>query len=99
MIEAVNSRGYRWYEKDVFPLVPQLKTRKGDAWNTRGFTFKWLFLTAWTLDAPQFELTLVCSSHWGIGFIGVLPYLRWSLTIPMPSTISSWCYKHLWRRP
>jgi hypothetical protein len=88
-----------WYNKHGFPLIPVLETRPADEWNTSRFTFSWLFFSCWSLDAPNFEIGLVCSTHWGIGFIGILPYLRWTFTIPIGG---KWIMKledKLWRRP
>ena len=35
----------KWYNKDVFPLIPVITTRQPNQYNTRSFYFKWLFFT------------------------------------------------------
>ena len=89
----------KWYNKDVFPLIPVITTRQPNQYNTRSFYFKWLFFTFWTLDIFSFEVSFVASSHWGIGFIGVLPYLRWAVTVPIGDKIGFKIDKHLNRKP
>ena len=83
----------KWYNHERFPLVPTLKLKKESEHNTSGFTFKWLFITIWNLDSPHFELSLVCSSHWGLGFVGVLLYVRWVFCIPFPTKLQSFMYR------
>ena len=80
-------RVQKWYNRNVFPLVPILEIKKANEHNTRGFSFRWLFFTFWSLDSVQFELSFVATTHWGVGFIGLLPYLRWVVTIPCPEKI------------
>lgn len=74
----------RWYKYPEFPLVPLLIMRPKDEHNTGGFTFTWIFFKFWTLDAANFEVSVVADTHWGIGVIGILPYLRWVIAIPCP---------------
>lgn len=76
-----------WYYNQ-FPLLPILSIREADEYNTKAISFKWLFFTFWTLDSFSFDLSLAFSAHWGVGVIGILPYLRWAITIPLP-----WGYK------
>lgn len=80
-------RKEKWYNRNVFPLVPVITIKKADEHNTSAFTFRWLFFTIWTLDSFSFELSIVASTHWGIGFIGILPYLRWVVAIPCPERL------------
>ena len=51
-------RKEKWYNRNIFPLVPVITIKKADEHNTNGFTFRWLFFTFWSLDAFQFELSL-----------------------------------------
>ena len=67
----------KWLKNDTFPIIPISYERE------KGFSVRWLFFTFWTLDYIEFEFAFVCSSHWGIGLIGILPYLRWTITIPL----------------
>ena len=80
-------RNINWYNHNVFPLVPILEIKKANEHNTSGFSFRWLFFTFWTLDSIEFELTFTISKHWGFGVIGMLPYLRWCITIPCPEWV------------
>ena len=88
-----SSKKRTWYNNYKFPLVPRYEPRKEDEHNTKGFTFSWLFFKVWTLDNPHFELAIVCSSHWGVGVIGILPYLRWCVCIPLPERFTIWVDK------
>lgn len=90
-------REEKWYNKNIFPLVPILEIAKSDEHNTSGFTFKWMFITLWTLDTPSVEVAVVADTHWGIGVVGILPYLRWVFTIPCPEKVSMWIHKNLSR--
>lgn len=89
----------KWYNKNVFPLVPVIKVKKANEHNTSGFTFRWLFFTIWSLDSFSFELAFVASTHWGIGLIGLLPYIRWVVTIPCPKRLGILIDQKLNRRP
>ena len=97
--KALSPRKYRWYSSYKFPLIPRLELKKGNEHNTNGFSFRWLFITLWTLDAVQFEFAVVADTHWGIGFTGLLPYLRWTICIPCPEKLSMWVQRNLWRKP
>lgn len=95
-----------WWNSYTFPLVPVLRLRKSvkpqdtyDSGTTTGFTFSWLFLTVWTLDNVHFELAIVADTHWGIGLTGILPYLRWKLTIPCPQKFGFWFDRITRRNP
>ena len=83
-------RNEKWYSKNVFPLIPILELKKANEHNTSGFTFRWLFITLWTLDNVQFEFAFVADTHWGIGFVGLLPFLRWVIAIPCPEKVGIW---------
>lgn len=89
----------KWYKKQIFPLVPIIETRESDEHNTYHFSFRWLFITIWTLDSFEFEFSVVIDNHWGIGFVGILPYLRWVIAIPCPTELGMWMHKKLWRKP
>lgn len=88
-----------WYRNRNFPLLPIITTKKGDEHNTSSFSFFWLFFTVWTLDIVYFEIGMVASSHWGFGVIGILPYLRWAITIPLPTIMSDAIDKYTRRKP
>jgi len=91
-------RKQKWYNKNVFPLVPVLEIKKADEHNTGGFTFRWLIFTFWTLDSFSFEASIVCDTHWGLGLTAILPYLRAVICIPCPEKISIYIDKKLSRR-
>ena len=55
------------------------------------------FLTVWDLDIPSFEVTVVADTHWGLGVIGILPYLRWTVTMPCPEKVGTWVHKSFGR--
>lgn len=88
-------RKEKWYNKNIFPLVPVLEIKSRDGEQKKGFVFRWMFLTVWDLDFPSFEVSVVADTHWGLGIIGILPYLRWVFTIPCPEKVSTWVYRNL----
>lgn len=94
-----NTKKRKWYNGYTFPLVPVIQKRKADDHNTSSFSFHWLIFKFWTLDAVDFELSLVLSFHWGFGVIGILPYLRWAIAIPFPYKLGLFIQRHFWRRP
>ncbi|MCG8838598.1 hypothetical protein G1K37_09545 [Tenacibaculum dicentrarchi] len=91
-------RAQKWYNSNIFPLIPVLSLKKANEHNTGGFTFRWLFITLWTLDSVQFEFAITADNHWGLGFKGLLPYLRWVVAIPCPEKLGIWIDKHFSRR-
>jgi hypothetical protein len=92
------SRKEYWYNRNIFPLIPIITTKKADKHNTSGFTFRWLVFTLWSLDSFQFEISMNIDTHWGIGFTGILPYLRWVVAIPCPERLGIWLDRNLSRR-
>ena len=92
------SRNQKWYNKNIFPLVPVLEIRKKDKYNTSGFKFRWLFITIWSLDTLKFEFSITTDMHWGLGFTGVLFYMRWVVTIPFTEKFGNWWHKLTNRR-
>lgn len=92
-------RKEKWYNRNVFPLIPVITVRKANEHNTSSFTFRWLFFTIWTLDSFSFELAFVATTHWGIGLIGILPYIRWVVAIPCPERFGILIDRKLNRRP
>lgn len=62
--------------------MPKLRIiKEGDS---KRFLFNWIFFKAWSLPHVTFEVALVVDTFWGIGVIGLLPYLRWAIAIPLP---------------
>ena len=96
--QSENYKPRKWYNSRIFPLIPTLRISKKSEHNTSGFTFKWLFITLWTLDSFEFEFSIVATTHWGIGFVGILPRLRWVLCIPCPEKLDRWIYRNLSRK-
>jgi len=90
-------KAIRWYNNRTFPLVPMLEIKKANKHNTSGFTFKWLFFTVWTLDNLSFELAIVADTHWGVGLVGLLLYLRWVIAIPCPYKLDVWISRNFSR--
>lgn len=93
------SRKQKWYNKNIFPLIPVIERRKENKYNTSSFSFRWLFFTFWTLDGFQFELAFTIDTHWGIGVTFLLPYLRGVIAIPCPERLVYWVHRKLNRRP
>lgn len=79
-------RKHKWYKGYKFPLIPVLEIDHRDEERDQipGFYFHWLFIRIWTLFHIQFEIGLTLSTHWGVGVIMLLPYLRIVFCIPCP---------------
>lgn len=92
------SRVQKWYNRSIFPLLPYISSRKADEYNTSQFCIRWLMFTVWILDSFEFEISIVANTHWGIGMIGMLPYLRWVVAIPCPEKLGIWIYKYTSRK-
>tara|TARA_B110000971_G_C19837607_1_gene421030 strand:- start:76 stop:435 length:360 start_codon:yes stop_codon:yes gene_type:complete len=92
-------RGNKWYNSDRFPILPNIRVKKADFHNTSSFSFRWIFINMWILDGPNFEVGIVASSHWGIGFLFLLPYLRLAITIPYPAKLEYWVSRNFNRKP
>jgi hypothetical protein len=97
--ECGYQRNQKWYNKRIFPLIPTIESKPADEYNTSSYCFRWLIFTFWTIDTPQFELSIVIDSHWGIGIIGLLPYVRWVIAVPIPKVISHYVYRNFSRKP
>ncbi len=97
-VATENYKPRKWYNSYRFPLIPIIKVREANEYNTRSISFHWLFFQFWTLDSFNFEVSFVVSEHWGIGVIGIFPYLRWVVAIPLPEKFGMWVQKNLWRR-
>jgi hypothetical protein len=91
-------RKEKWYNRNIFPLVPVITIKKADEHNTSGFTFRWLFFTFWSLDAFQFELSFNIDTHWGVGITFLLPYLRGVIAIPCPERLGIFIDRKLGRK-
>jgi hypothetical protein len=91
-------RKEKWYNRNIFPLIPIITIKKVNEHNTSGFTFRWLFFTFWSLDAFQFELSFNIDSHWGIGVTFLFPYLRGVIAIPCPEKLGIWIDRNLGRK-
>jgi hypothetical protein len=96
-VASTEQKTRKWYNNYTFPLVPELKIREANEHNTKSFSFHWLFFKFWSLDSFQFEIAFNIDDHWGVGFSGLLPYLRWVIAIPCPPRLQSWICKNLWR--
>ena len=92
-------RKEKWYNRNVFPLVPVITIGKADKHNTSSFSFRWLFFTIWTLDSFGFELAIVADTYWGVGLKGILPYIRWVVAIPCPERLGFFIDRKLDRIP
>lgn len=99
LFQKSTQRKKKWYRNEVFPLLPILSIKKSDYHNTSGFTFHWLFLKLWSLDAFTFELAFNISTHWGIGITAIVPYLRIVFCIPCPMRLGIKIDRLLNRRP
>lgn len=98
-VEKTYSVRRRWYNSHTFPLVPTLEIRKASQYNVPSFSFKWLVFSLWSLNSVSLELQVVIDTHWGVGVIGILPYLRWVCCIPCPMKLQMWVQRNLWRKP
>jgi hypothetical protein len=91
-------RKQKWYNKNIFSLIPLLEIKKANEHNTSGFSFRWLIFTFWSLDAFQFELSFNIDTHWGIGITFLLPYLRGVIAIPCPEILGIFIDRKLRRK-
>ncbi len=73
----------KWYQHEIFPLIPIFRIRKADSNFKEGFYIKWMLLELWSVDEVSFKISFVISDRWGIGFNGLLPFLRWSISFPI----------------
>lgn len=83
-----------WAFGGRFPLVPILRVKKADKYNTAGFYFTWLGFRIWTMDSPDigFEINL-CDRDLGVRVR--IPYLIIGFWLPLfPAS-----FEHkLWRK-
>lgn len=85
----------KWYHWSRCSLLPTLKTRKADRFNTASFNFHWLIFRAWTSDAPMLGFSVEFSDR-DLSIRLNLPYLWTGLFIPIfPNNYRN----RFWRRP
>ena len=46
----------KWYHWQRFPLVPDLRIRKADKYNTWSFMVHWLCFKFWSKDTPYMQI-------------------------------------------
>lgn len=88
----------KWYKHWSFPLIPHIRIREADEWNTKSFHFTWAFFRFWTLDAPTFGMDAEIDTY-HIGAYVRLPYCKMGLGIHVPYDIAHWLHRKTWRRP
>ena len=90
-----NYKPKKWYNREIFPLVPIFETRKANSHNSKWFSFSWLIFKFWSLDSFGFQLAFNLDVHWGFGITFILPYLRGVICIPCPYWLEKLIYKYL----
>ena len=92
------ARNQKWYNKNIFPLVPLLSTTEENGYRTSKFKFRWLFITIWSIDYLGFKLSVTFDFNYRFGLKGSCFYLMWSLLIPFPKKLNLWWDKLTTRR-
>lgn len=80
-----------WYR---FPLLPVVKIRQPDMWNTWFFNFHWLAFRLWTMDSPDIGVEINLDDQ-TLQIRGRIPFVIFGLFIPLFP--QSWAHK-LWRK-
>jgi hypothetical protein len=86
----------KWYRHWAFPLLPHIRVRQADQWNTKGIHFTWLFFRFWTLDAPNIGIDAEIDTH-HIGAYIRLPYCKMGVGLHVPYRIAGWLQRKTWR--
>lgn len=55
---ATDVKPLPWYQWNRFPLVPVIRIRKADKWNTWSCHVSWLCFNFWTKDTPFIKVEL-----------------------------------------
>jgi hypothetical protein len=86
----------KWYRYWAFPLLPLIRIRQADQWNTWSFRCSWLFFTLWTLDSAGIGIDISIDVNYA--FAGIkLPYCKMGISIHIPFRLGMWLQKHTWR--
>lgn len=88
-----------WWCNERFTILPLFTYKKANYHNTTKFSFRWLILKLWTIDAFDFEFAAFLDNHFGIGFSITLPYTRIVVSIEPRPKINEWIQSKLWRKP
>ena len=82
-----------WFYYHRFSILPNLRVRQADQYNTWGFNFHWLVFRAWTIMSPDigFEVTL---DDQQLQIRLKFPYLITGFFIPLFP--ASWSQKIWW---
>lgn len=84
-----------WYHWHRFAVLPNIRIKKADEYNTWGFNFHWLIFRAWTSDAPMLGCSIGLDDH-DLKIRVDLPYLWTGIFIPLfPANI----HQRFWRKP
>jgi len=98
--DMVAKREKYWWEhyslhqlwcNDACPLVPRFNYRKGDEFNSNGWSLHWLIFHLWSLDNFAIGAEVEFSPSEGIWIGFILPYLR--IFIGIRHTYYAWQYK------
>lgn len=85
----------RWYHWHRFAVLPRLRRRKADKYNTASFNFHWLVFRVWSMDSFEFNVQVELDDQ-GFTLRAMVPYLIFGAFVPLfPSRWS----QRLWRRP
>lgn len=92
---ATNIKEPPWYQWHRFPLVPIIRTRKADHYNTWSCSVFWLCFKYWTKDTPFIKLEFEINDLDIV--LRIEPsYLHGGIFIPI---FPWWFTQRLWRRP
>lgn len=84
-----------WYHWHRFAVLPNLKIKPGDRYNTWGFSFHWLFFRCWTMDSPDITFSINLNDQ-SLNIRFEPPYLCMGFFIPL----FPWrLHQKLWRKP
>lgn len=92
------ARNQKWYNKNIFPLVPLLWITKENGYKTSKFRFRWLFISISSIDYLGFRLSVTFDFNTCFGLHGMFFYLSWGLLIPFPEKFTDLWYKLTARR-
>lgn len=85
----------RWYHWWRFPLLPRIRIKKANEWNTSGFHFDWLVFRAWSMDNVQIQVEAALDDQ-QLVLRAMVPYFIFGIFIPVFP--QKWTQK-LWRKP
>lgn len=92
---ATDTRRWPWLYDHRFSILPNIRFRAADRWNTWSVNVHWLVFRVWTMDSPEIGAEVTFDGSM-LQIRARFPYLITGVFIPFLSPM--WVQRHFWRK-